>query len=64
MRYKAVNIGLDEPVVIPTFSHLNDEELHQMFAEALESEEYELCSELQAEANSRGFRLSNNNNRI
>lgn len=64
MRYKAVNIGLDEPVVMPTFSHLKDEEIHEMFADALKSEEYELCSELQAEANSRGFKLSNNNNTI
>ena len=59
MRYKAIDIGLDEHVVITTFAHLEFEEIQLMFTKALADEDYELCGELQAEATGRGYTLSN-----
>lgn len=58
MRYKAVDIGLGEPVIMTTYAHLEFEQIQQMFTQALIDEEYELCGELQAEATSRGYKLS------
>lgn len=60
-RYKAIDIGLPEYIVLRTYAHLQMEEILELFEEAIETEDYEAAAELKAEAESRGYDIESIN---
>lgn len=59
-RFKTIDIGLGEPVVVQIYDHLELEQLLDMFEQAMADEDYETCAGIKAEAESRGYIIEPN----